>query len=234
MATVGERDRARGSEVSRPRSEARAEKRYHDRDDRKAARAARGEPARLDEATSISEAMDIERDNGRREGAASRTQRPVTRIGDGARPPEPRDGPDYQGPNLAAGTTPSIGGPLIFETIIIAADEFVNQHRFPIPSRLLIAWGAFTVLGLARGNAARAATALAWGLVASSFYATVSPASTPAGLGAIRTVGDFIGGKYGGNGATSSTGGPPIVGTPGTQGNAGGQKVSVGNGQRVS
>ena len=200
MATVGERDRARGSEVSRPRTEERARRRLE-------ARRERPGPRRSQDAETVDEALEIERDTGRREGAASRARRPIVRYGPrGAVPVDapPEAAPAGVGasssrrsfPTSSAGDVPGLSAPLIFETVLIAADELVNQHRAPIPSRLLIAWAFFSVLGLARGAAARPATALGWGIVVSTFYATV-PGKKPAGLTALQTVGDFVAGKYG-------------------------------------
>ena len=187
MATVGERDRARGSEVSRPRSEARARQTA-------AKRRERPGPRRSEDAETVDEALEIEREQGRREGAGSRTQRPILTEGGGSPPPGPSTS---SAPSIPAGTLPSITAPFLFETALIAVDEFVNQKRFPIPSRLLTAWGLFGLLGLARGPASRTATVFAWGLVVATFYATVPGQNKPAGLQTLNTVGDFIGGKYG-------------------------------------
>lgn len=205
MATTRERDENRTGTAARPRSEDQARRRLQ-------ARRERPGPRRSQDAESVGEALEIERETGRREGAASRATRPVVRYGDGARPDAPpAPAPASSGP-LGLSGMPSVGAPLALETLIIATDSFVNEHRFPIPSRLLAAWGLFTVLGFARGNAARPATALAWGLVIASFYSTVAP-----GTNALAVVGDFIGGKYA-DATTSATGGgaPPGISESGS------------------
>lgn len=229
MSTVGERDRQRGSEVrSRPRDEPSASQRA--RQNARTARRDAGRPRRSEDAETVDEALEIEREAGQREGARSRSQRPIVTTGDfGAAAPDPQR---YEpGGALASGTV-SIGAPMLFETVLIAVDEITNQHRFPLPSRLLIAWGAFGVLGMAKGNAARAASALAWGLVVATFYSAVAPSRPPAGLAALQTVGDFISGKYGVAGDATVTG-TAAVGSRPSSAVSPSEVFSVGNGARV-
>lgn len=190
---------------SKPRD---SERDYKARTGRKAARDARGEPKRSEDATSIDEVMEAERDTGRREGARSKSKRPVTRYGPAdkervdAPPTDASSGP--KGLDLPAGSLPSLGAPFVFETLLITVDAFQNDHRPPLPSRLLVAWGAFAALSFARGNASRAATAFAWGIVVATFYATAN-SGKPAGIQTLQTVGDFIAGKYGNSGSTGGT-----------------------------
>ena len=219
--STGAKDRARGSEVvSRPRSDPSPRQRKA-----QAARRQRNatQPKRSQDAESVDEALEIERDTGRREGARGAAKRPITRYGPKGKPdadaaPGERQG--FSPSDIPAGTLPSITAPFLFETALIAVDEFTNQKRFPIPSRLLVAWGFFGLLGLARGPASRTATVFAWGLVVATFYATVPGQNKPAGLNTVNTVGDFIGGKYATPG--SLTAGPATGATPPTEAGSGG------------
>jgi hypothetical protein len=239
--TVGERDRARGAEtVSRPRSEPSASQRR-----RAAARTERKQkgPRRSEDAETIDEALEIERETGQREGAAARTVRPIVRYGpDGAdrvdKPPADRES-SARGPSSAssssssarsAGSFGGIGAPLAADVLIITADEIVNQHRAPIPSRLLVAFGVFGVLSLASGQARRPALVFAWGIVTATFY-SAAPGKKPAALNAVAALGDFLGGKYGTPSGAANIGKgtaapPPVAGpapgtNPGTSGSAG-------------
>lgn len=202
MATVGERDRARGAEVARPRSEGRARQRYADREGRKAGRRERGEPARIEEATSIEEALEAEREAGRREGA---TAAPV-RGPAPARPATPI-GPSPARQRSASASIPGVTAPMVVDVLIITADEIIEQHRAPLPSRLLVAFAVFGVLGLAKGEAARPAKVFAWGIVVATFY-SAAPGQKPAALNAIAALGDFLGGKFGSSKAATTAPAP--------------------------
>lgn len=164
---------------------------------RKGERAARGERPRIEEAETVDEALDAEYERGRAEGAKSspRAAQPA---------PAPEPATSSRTFSAPSGTVPTLAGPLAVETVLIAVDELRTNHRLPIPSRLLAAFGLFTVLGFARGEAGRAANALGWGIVVATFYASVAK-STPLGLGAVKTVGDFMAGKY----ATPNAAGTP-------------------------
>lgn len=215
--TVGERDRARSSEVSRPRSEERLAGRYRAREERKAARAEAGERPRIEEATSIDEALEAEREAGRAEGRSEHPAAPAPAASSSAGPSSSF--------TIPTGGSLQIGAPLAVETLIITADELANLHRFPLPSRLLVAWALFTALGMARpGPARQAAVTVAWGLVIATFYSSVAP-----GQNALTTLGAFVGGKYATPGATlaSSPSSASLAGAEaGTQaGTAGGSKT---------
>lgn len=199
MATVGERDRARGSEVSRPRTRDQA-KVYREREERKQQRKASGKPPRSEDATSIEEALEAEREAGRREGASSRqagpksppaakrTTRPASVKG-----PSPARARVASSPPLS---NPGVTAPMVADILIITADELIEQHRAPIPSRLLVAFMVFGALGLAKGQAARPAKVFAWGIVVATFY-SAAPGGKPPALNALAALGDFLGGKYG-------------------------------------
>lgn len=231
MATVGERDRARGNTVSTPRND--VERRYRERETRKGERKAAGKRDRIEDTTTIDEALEAERDAGRAEGARSRTQRPVVRYGDGPRvdaprPPKPaRDvtGTLAKAAPAAGSGVPAVTAPMLVELLLITVDEFTNERRFPLPSRLLVAFAFFGVLGMAKGAAAQPAAALGWGIVASTFYAKSGPAGQPPAIGALAAVGDFFGGRYGTTGASSTPssqaaprGLVPSLGSGGTKG----------------
>lgn len=169
--------------------------RYRAREERKAGRAARGEPARLEEATSIEEALSAEYEAGKRAGESSRPA-PATPP---ARSSAPASSSSSSGGLLdslpRSGGVPGVSAPLVVATALITADELVTLKRFPAPSRLLIAWGFFGVLGLARGPAEAPAAALAWGMVVAMFYAkAVKGESKPPALRALDAVGDFLAG----------------------------------------
>lgn len=213
MATTGERDKARTGTVSRPRSEETARKRL-------AARRERQGPRRSQDAESVDEALEIERETGRREGARTKSERPVVRYG-------PKGAPRVDAPptspaassssgsssSLSSSSSSSPGGglgaPLVFDVLIITADEIVNQHRPPAPSRLLVAFAIFGLLGLAKGTAARPAKVFAWGIVVATFYAA-APGDKPAGLNALQGLGAFL---AGGNANGSASGGGPGTGS---------------------
>jgi hypothetical protein len=99
---------------------------------------------------------------------------------------------------------------------VITADEIVLQHRAPIPSRLLVAFGVFGALSLATGQARRPALVFAWGIVVATLY-SAAPGTKPPALSALGALGDFLGGKYGTAkgapaalpGANTSVPGPP-------------------------
>lgn len=119
-------------------------------------------------------------------------------------------GPKAAKPFTLAGgpgpSIPSIAAPMLVELVLISADEFVANRRPPLPSRLLVVFGIFGVLGLAsEGPAANAAAAFGWGLVIATFYSTASPGAKGSGsLQALQTIGNFMSGKYAKKGATVS------------------------------
>lgn len=147
--------------------------------------------ARGGEVTSIGDEMDASyeagRSAGQRESSASSSS----------------------GPRLRASGRISVGAPLAVETIIISTDELVNEHRLPIPSRLLVAFAFYGLLGLASGNAAPAASALGWGVVVATFYAKSGARNKPAALTALDAIGKFFGGEYGTPGSTAGADLPP-------------------------
>jgi len=106
--------------------------------------------------------------------------------------PAPRRSLQVQAP----GAVPSIAAPMLVELAIISADEFVNQHRPPLPSRLLSAFAIFGLLGLAKGNAAKPAQVFGWAIVLATFY-SAAPGKKPAGISFLTTAGNFFSGKYG-------------------------------------
>lgn len=194
----------------------------------------------------MEEALEAERAAGRAEGSRRRTsdaeleRLPVT--GGAESPAAGRDGP-LTGPRPAtttpkpagSGSSPSVPGvtaPMIADVVIITIDEITQQHRLPIPSRLLVAFAVFGVLGLAKGQAARPAKVFAWGIVVATFYSS-APGGKPSALNALAVLGDFLGGKYGSTGAAAVPSGGNIAG--GANGVGGGEASRpVGNGQKVA
>lgn len=160
--TTGERDRAR-SEPEFVQDDS-LERRYHRQQQRARDR---GEP------TSMAELDQLERQEGRQEGrAALREQARLSNLPSGS---------------LGVG---NVLAPLLVETVLITADEFIRYHRWPIPSRFLAAYFIFGGLSLATGPASRAASATAWGLVLATTYAFVSGSPN-----SIAGIGNFFGGK---------------------------------------
>lgn len=104
------------------------------------------------------------------------------------------------------GRPPSIAAPFAVELVLITVDEIRNHHRPPVPSRMLVAFALFGVLGMASGDAAPAANALGWGLVVATLLSSGGKSGQGGAIGALNTLGDFIGGKYAPRG--SSTTGP--------------------------
>lgn len=135
--------------------------------------------ARGGEVTSIGDEMDAQYDAGFAKGASAQRGTGSTR------------GLTVQRPT----GFPSIAAPMTVELVLISADEFLNEHRPPLPSRLLVTFAVFGLLGLAPQQAAGAATAFAWGLVVATFYSS-SKGSQPGGIKALTTLGNFLGGKY--------------------------------------
>lgn len=226
MATVGARDRARGSEVSRPGGRD-LEKVYREREQRKQTRKQAGKPARIEDATTMDEALEAEREAGRAEG--TRAAAPATPKGPSPATRSPRPATAFSRSGPSSSSAPGVTAPMVADVFIITADELALQHRLPIPSRLLVAFMVFGVLGLAKGQAARPAKVFAWGIVVATFYAAV-PGGKPPALNALAALGDFMGGRYGktqahtgpndpvtlGPGVTvpSNVGRDPITGAP--------------------
>ena len=212
--------RLQESDAARDPREARARQRFEQREERKRERAERGERPRLEEATSVGEAVEASYEEGRaaglKEGGSSR---PTTTSSSSS-----SAGGGFSVSNVGGGSL-KIGAPLAVETLIITADELVNKGRLPVPSRLLIAWALFAGLGMFPGRAQNTGAAIGWGLVVATFYSTVAP-----GTNALKAIGDFIGGKaagstFGTTGATGAGGGQgfapiatgeagPLVGGP--------------------
>ena len=123
--------------------------------------------------------------------------------------------PSSSGSSTAGGSRGSgrlaVGAPLALELVFISADELVTKHRFPLPSRLLAALVVFGALGMARGEAERPASAIAWALVIATFYSGTAKTVPPA-LTAIDAIGSFFGGTA-----------PATAGTAGAQGAQGPQ-----------
>jgi hypothetical protein len=154
---------------------------YRARQERTAQRRAEGRAPRSEDATTIDEALEAEREAGRREGA-TKTTAPATRT--------PRAF------NVTAvantGPAPSVTAPMIVDVMIISADELANEHRLPVPSRLLYAFLIFGGLSLAKNtSAAKAAAVFGWGIVVATFYA----GANPAGPRALVAAGKFLSGK---------------------------------------
>ncbi len=105
------------------------------------------------------------------------------------------------------GALPSIAVPMLVELILVSADDLLTNHHPPLPSRLLSVFAIFGILGLARGNAAKPATAFAWALVVASLYAQTSPNGTSGAIGALTQVGNFVSGKYGKTTPSTTKGG---------------------------
>lgn len=134
---------------------------YRAREDRKAARRARGEAPRSEEATSIDEALEAEREAGRREGGGG--PKPATST------PSPARGINIS--QYSGGSVPGVTVPMMIDIGIITLDEIAVNKRLPVPSRLLVAFVLFGGLGLAKNTqAARAAGWFAWGIVIATFY----------------------------------------------------------------
>ena len=140
------------------------------------------------EVTSIGDEIDKAYEDGRRAGGSS-------------------SGPRAAGPVTFSkpGAVPSIAAPMLVEPILVTADEFLNNKRAPVPSRLLVVFGVFGVLGLAKGEAANAAAALGWGLVVATFYSSAGSGGKNGALGALSGIGDFMSGKFGSKIATPAT-----------------------------
>lgn len=154
---------------------------YRARDERKAKRKAEGKPPRSEDATSIDEALEAEREAGRREGGGVQSPKPAA--------PRAVNISQYSG-----GSVPGVTAPMILDIMIITADELVNEHRLPIPSRLLVAFVLFGGLGLVKGNGARAASAFGWGIVVATFYSSAT-GKQPAGIQFLQSLGNFLSGK---------------------------------------
>lgn len=111
-----------------------------------------------------------------------------------------------QAPAQIGGTgVPAVTAPMVVELLIITSDELANKHRFPIPSRLLVAFLVFGGLGLFRGRAAQPAAVFGWGLVVATFYASANPKGKPAALSAVDALGRFMGGNYASKSATTAS-----------------------------
>lgn len=151
---------------------------YRARDERKAKRKAEGKPPRSEDATSIDEALEAEREAGRREGGGVQSPKPAA--------PRAVNISQYSG-----GSVPGVTAPMILDIMIITADELVNEHRLPIPSRLLVAFVLFGGLGLVKGNGARAASVFAWGIVVATFY-TSATGGQSTGVKALDSLGKFL------------------------------------------
>lgn len=104
---------------------------------------------------------------------------------------------------------PGVTLPMVLDVAIITADELTNQHRLPLPSRLLAAFVLFGFLGALKGEAARPAKVFAWAIVIATFYGN-SPGQKPAALSALESLGGFLGGQYGTSNA-SPGGNPPAT-----------------------
>jgi hypothetical protein len=183
--TTSERDEARAGET---RTRGDLEAKYRAREEGRRARATEGKPARPQDQTTVVDALEAEREAGRREGA-------------GGRAPAASSSSWVDRLPASSGGLPSVSAPLAVEVALITADEIIRHQRAPVPSRLLIALGFFGALSFARGRAAAPATTLAWGLVVATFYAGVGPTNQPAALSALAFVGDFVAGKYGNPGS---------------------------------
>lgn len=204
MATVGERDRARGSEVREDPSISRLRAKAAKRRERTQERASHGKPPALEDEESMADIIDRENaaayEAGRKAGGASSSL---------PQPPAParaRSSSSSSSSSSGALRGPAVPGvtlPMVIDIAIITADEVVNQHRLPIPSRLLAAFLLFGTLGAIKGEGARPAKAFAWAIVIATFYGN-SPGKKPAALSALEALGGFLGGKYGTNNASPS------------------------------
>lgn len=201
--------------------------RYEARQERTRARTAAGKPRRSEDATSIPEALDIEREQGRREGLAQGVRRPrgappvkrtgkyrTKAYGGSEANPAPRSAPvRVQAPNL--GPAPGVTAPMLVDLAIIAADSIVHEKHPPTPSRLLVVFTLFGLLGLVGRSgpeAGRLSSAIGWSVVLATFYNTARPKEAPLGITALGSLGDFLSGKYAnGPGPT----GPGTSGQPG-------------------
>lgn len=181
----------------------------------------------------MDEVLEAEREAGRREAKTTPAPTKATPPAPATRTPAPVKAPATVAASARGSATsvPGVTAPMIFDVLIITADEIMTEHRAPIPSRLLVAFGLFGLLGMAKGEAARPAKVFAWGIVIATFYAA-APGGKPAALTALDALGNFLGGKMGTPAAASSA----ATGTTGakattSEANIG---VSVGNGQKVS
>jgi hypothetical protein len=163
--TKGQRDQAHGSIIEDDSLE-----RDYARQTAKAK--AKGEP------TSIAEEMDQQYEAGRKEGEQSQARTATT-----------------SSVRLTSLPSGSLGvgnmlAPLLVETVIISADEFISYHRWPVPSRFLAAFAVFGTLSLASGSASRPAAVTAWGLVLATTYAFISKSPD-----IFAGIGNFFGGS---------------------------------------
>lgn len=175
--TVGERDRAAG-DVELDDS---LERRYHRQQQRARDR---GEPTTMRE---------LDRQERQETRAQARTeiasQFKVTNM---------------PGGSLGVG---AMMAPLIVETVLITADEFIRYKRWPVPSRFLAAFFIFGGLSLASGTqAAQAASLTAWGLVLATTYGFVS---SSAGTNVLAGIGNFFGGSPTSTAKVTTTSGTP-------------------------
>lgn len=205
MATVGERDRARGSETREDPSIARLQAKAAKRRERTQERASHGKPPALEDEESMADIIDRENaaayEAGRKAGGASSSlpQPPApARARSSSSSSSSSSGGALRGPAV-----PGVTLPMVIDIAIITADEVVNQHRLPIPSRLLAAFLLFGTLGAIKGEGARPAKAFAWAIVIATFYGN-SPGKKPAALSALEALGGFLGGKYGTNNASAA------------------------------
>jgi hypothetical protein len=184
--------------------------------------------ARGGEVTSIGDEIDSAYSQGYSEGAKRRraSSSSSTTVYSGGKVYEesegfaaPRGAPvAFRAP--AGGPVPGVTAPMVAELVIITADSIVNEHRAPLPSRLIAVFLVFGVLGAAqRTNAAKAAQVFGWSLVLATFYNSARPGRPPGAIGALNAVGDFMSGKWarkGSVGASSSSSAgapqPPAVG----------------------
>jgi hypothetical protein len=202
MVTAAEQRRRDTPTVERDPSETKLRRRYGERQVRKSQRAAQGKPRRLEDAETIDEALDIEYERGRTEGAAAV---PAPALKSSAPAPASTSRPLRDRiPSVPVPTNPqtkpgSIGAPFLVEVVFITADEIATNHRAPLPSRLLATSAVFGMLGLLRGNAQRLGVAFAWSLVLATFYAGTgaSGKGQSAPLSALQWLGDFMSGKIG-------------------------------------
>jgi hypothetical protein len=92
------------------------------------------------------------------------------------------------------------------EVGIISVRDLSQSRRPPLPSELLATFVVFGGLGLAPGQAARPAAAVAWGIVVATLLSSR--------VDFLKPVGDFFAGSSGGSGPVSP-GGPAAPATGG-------------------
>lgn len=211
MVTVAEQRNTSTPQVEQDRRVDQMRKRYRAKGARNTQRQAEGKPRKIEDAETVDEALDIEFERGKAEGAAEAAKRNVSKVAAPttkaaapvARPLRERV-PSVPIPSNPQTSPGSIGAPFLVNLVFISADEIALKHRAPLPSRILPTMVVFGTLGLLRGDARKVGVVFAWSLVLATFYAGVGPGATAPPVKALQWIGDFMSGKIGAVGQAPS------------------------------